>query len=93
MLDVVRKEFKDHVSEMETQRNDDTTGGKKKNGGSAEKWVAFEDNDENMHINLFSEDRALLNHKVKDKSDDCFANDPFHDDQKNPFWSPRGVGN
>ncbi|XP_010928263.1 uncharacterized protein [Elaeis guineensis] len=84
VLDVVRKEFKDHVSEMETLRN--ATGEK---NGSAEKWVAFEDNDENMHINLFSEDQALLNHKVKDKSNGCFANYHFHDDQ-NPFWSPRG---
>ncbi|KAG1363993.1 hypothetical protein COCNU_11G008200 [Cocos nucifera] len=79
VLDVVRKEFKDHVRNAAGE----------KNGGSAEKWVAFEDNDENLHINLFSEDQALLNHKVKDKSTDCFANSPFHDDQ-NPFWSPRG---
>ncbi|XP_008788782.2 uncharacterized protein LOC103706461 [Phoenix dactylifera] len=84
VLDVVRKEFKDHVSEMKTLRS-----AEREKNGSEEKWVAFEDNDENLHIDLFSEDQVLLNRKVKDKTNGCFASNPFLDDQ-NPFWSPRG---
>lgn len=54
MLDVVRKEFKDHVGEMEAIR-----GGardKHDDGGCGEKWVAFGDSDEGgFHPNLFSQ--------------------------------------
>ncbi|XP_008802016.1 uncharacterized protein LOC103715981 [Phoenix dactylifera] len=47
VLDVVRKEFKDHVGEMENLRN-----AAREKHGSADKWVAFEDNNENFHTNL-----------------------------------------
>ncbi|KAF6147614.1 hypothetical protein GIB67_031605 [Kingdonia uniflora] len=44
VLDVVKKEFKDHVGEMDTSRHD----------RNSQDWVAFDDyNSENYHPNLF----------------------------------------
>ncbi|XP_043698892.1 uncharacterized protein LOC122649714 [Telopea speciosissima] len=48
VLDVVKKEFKDHVGEMENQRNV-----AREKQGSSGRWVTFEDNNENSHPNLF----------------------------------------
>ncbi|THU61453.1 hypothetical protein C4D60_Mb07t23440 [Musa balbisiana] len=49
VLDVVRKEFKGHVGEMEALRS-----AARDEHGSAEKWVAFQENDDSFHLNLFS---------------------------------------
>lgn len=49
MLDVVRKEFKGHVGEMEALRSS-----ARDEHGSAEKWVAFQEKDDSFHLNLFS---------------------------------------
>lgn len=101
MLDVVRKEFKDHVGEMETLR----TAAKDRNDNSAG-WVAFEDkNDENSHPNLFFHNqnsskqggRAPGNILKEDcyyssNNNNCYANNPFHggsSEDQNPFWSPK----
>ncbi|WOL19069.1 hypothetical protein Cni_G27866 [Canna indica] len=59
VLDVVRKEFKDHVGEMETLRS--AASDRKHEHGGAEKWVAFEEKDENLHLNLFSQKQNTLN--------------------------------
>lgn len=48
VLDVVKKEFKDHVGEMENTRN--ATLERRQN--SSKRWTMFED-DENTHPNLF----------------------------------------
>ncbi|KAK9268314.1 hypothetical protein L1049_000062 [Liquidambar formosana] len=47
VLDVVKKEFKDHVGEMENLRN-----AAREKHGSSTRWTTFED-DENCHPNLF----------------------------------------
>ncbi|KAK7265156.1 hypothetical protein RJT34_32772 [Clitoria ternatea] len=48
VLDVVKKEFKEHVAEMENMRNI----AREKHGNSSRRWINFED-DENIHPNLF----------------------------------------
>ncbi|KAJ7957730.1 Uveal autoantigen with coiled-coil domains and ankyrin repeats isoform 1 [Quillaja saponaria] len=50
VLDVVKKEFKDHVGEMENMRNN--TREKRSN---SMRWTIFEEDDENFHPNLFSQ--------------------------------------
>ncbi|XP_020100598.1 uncharacterized protein LOC109718668 [Ananas comosus] len=74
VLDVVKKEFKEHVGEMESLRN---TAAKEKRNGVAENWVAFEDNEENFHPNLFSQSQPLLNRRLV--NDDNNNNNPFYD--------------
>ncbi|XP_044463468.1 uncharacterized protein LOC123194352 isoform X2 [Mangifera indica] len=57
VLDVVKKEFKDHVGEMESMRN----AAREKHGNSS-RWTTFEDDDvdENCHPNLFAhQDRSF----------------------------------
>ncbi|KAK1554050.1 hypothetical protein Q3G72_007190 [Acer saccharum] len=50
VLDVVKKEFKDHVGEMENMRNT----AREKHCNSTTRWTTFEeDDDENCHPNLF----------------------------------------
>ncbi|KAE9602335.1 hypothetical protein Lal_00049455 [Lupinus albus] len=49
VLDVVKKEFKEHVAEMENMRNI----AREKHGSSSRQWVTSED-DENIHPNLFA---------------------------------------
>ncbi|XP_010265715.1 PREDICTED: uncharacterized protein LOC104603390 [Nelumbo nucifera] len=49
VLDVVRKEFNDHVGEIESKRN----AAKERHGDSVG-WVTFEDNNENSHPNFFA---------------------------------------
>lgn len=85
MLDVVKKEFKDHVGEMENKK---TTAGEKYGGGDTEKWVAFPENDnnENLHPNLFaSQDQQPQSIKPWGGT----ANNSFYDVQ-NPFWTSKG---
>nr|CAD1823141.1 unnamed protein product [Ananas comosus var. bracteatus] len=72
VLDVVKKEFKEHVGEMESLRN---TAAKEKRNGVAENWVAFEDNEENFHPNLFSQSQPLLNRRMVNDNN----NNPFYD--------------
>ncbi|CAA7408049.1 unnamed protein product [Spirodela intermedia] len=81
VLEVVKKEFKDHVGEMETLRNT-----VKERRQSSEKWVAFDENDENFATNLFLRDQTFLN---EEPSRSCFANNPFYDDDHASSWAPR----
>lgn len=90
MLEVVRKEFKDHVNEI---KNMSTSAMKKKEPIiSEEKWTTFDevDDDENCHPNLFAdrgrvtpgsqkEDRSVCVSKVRNSSDRLFKNNPFFD--------------
>ncbi|CAJ2634588.1 unnamed protein product [Trifolium pratense] len=48
VLDVVKKEFKTHVEEMENMRS----VAREKHDGNSRRWTTFDD-DENMHPNLF----------------------------------------
>ncbi|XVF34494.1 hypothetical protein REPUB_Repub18cG0063500 [Reevesia pubescens] len=57
VLDVVKKEFKDHVGEMENMRN----ASREKHNSM--RWASFED-DENCHPNLF----ANNNHNLRPES-------------------------
>ncbi|PIA45646.1 hypothetical protein AQUCO_01600102v1 [Aquilegia coerulea] len=97
VLDVVKKEFKDHVGEMENMRQ----ATKEKRQSSA-RWVSFEDNDENCHPNLFThQDLTSNDHDVR--SFKCFDPQSFLSDSHgeklrsestfshdyNPFWSPK----
>ena len=91
MLDVVKKEFKDHVGEMENMRN----ATKEKHNTNSMRWRTFED-DENCHPNLFAN-----NHTSGTTKD--FRNNPFSYDlndkklrpesaffqDQNPFLNPR----
>ncbi|KAF2317112.1 hypothetical protein GH714_011849 [Hevea brasiliensis] len=53
VLDVVKKEFKDHVGEMENMRN----ASREKHSNNSKRWTTFEDDNddhENFHPNLFA---------------------------------------
>ncbi|XP_062078256.1 uncharacterized protein LOC133782855 [Humulus lupulus] len=50
VLDVVKKEFKDHVGEMENMRS----AAREKHGNNSKRWTTFDDDDENCHPNLFA---------------------------------------
>lgn len=89
MLEVVRKEFKDHVNEIKNMSNSVM---KKEPKISEEKWTTFDDidDDENCHPNLFSDrardtsgsqkvDRSVRVSKVRNSSDRLFKNNPFFD--------------
>lgn len=83
VLDVVRKEFRDHVGEMETLRNT----AKERRESSEKKWVAFDEDDGDFRTNLFFRDQTTLNEAPSKGGDACFANNHlFHDDQ-NAFWA------
>ncbi|XP_057968336.1 uncharacterized protein LOC131157898 [Malania oleifera] len=90
VLDVVRKEFKDHVGEMENMRNNARE--KRENC-----WAKFDDeDDENCHPNLFGnhQDRSLpmkqgkftstnsngCNFRSNSKANKCFETNPFFQD-------------
>lgn len=79
MLDVVKKEFKEHVGEMESSRS--AAAAREKRNGVAENWVAFEDNEENFHPNLFSQSQPLLNRRMvnDDDNNNNNNNNPFYD--------------
>lgn len=74
MLDVVKKEFKDHVGEMENMRN----AARERQQTNSKRWTTFEDDDdENCHPNLFAAN-----------NNNPFCDYNGSKDQ-NPFWSPR----
>ncbi|XP_022135155.1 uncharacterized protein LOC111007191 isoform X2 [Momordica charantia] len=89
VIDVVKKEFKEHVGEMENKRN--AASEKRRNSSNSMRWTTFED-DENCQPNLF-----FNNHHKG------FQNNPFFDVEsknsthqigsdsayENPFWRPR----
>ncbi|KAL4296708.1 hypothetical protein GQ457_12G024460 [Hibiscus cannabinus] len=82
VLDVVKKEFKEHVGEMENMRN--VTRQKHKNNSM--RWTTFEDDNENCHPNLFDKNTSGGSGSAKG-----FKNYPesaFFQDQ-NPFWNQR----
>lgn len=99
VLDVVKKEFKDHVGEMENMRN----ATREKHNSNSTQWTTFED-DENCHPNLFSHhDNPFSSNSNSSKG---FQNNPFFHDytesngnklrtesaifqDQNPFWTPR----
>ncbi|KAE8735428.1 hypothetical protein F3Y22_tig00000340pilonHSYRG00376 [Hibiscus syriacus] len=80
VLDVVKKEFKEHVGEMENMRN--VTRQKHKNNSM--RWTTFDDDSENSHPNLFDNNTSGGTTKG-------FKNYPesaFFQDQK-AFWNQR----
>ncbi|XP_021276803.1 uncharacterized protein LOC110411105 [Herrania umbratica] len=91
VLDVVKKEFKDHVGEMENMRN----ATREKHHNNSTRWTTFED-DENCHPNLFANNNHTSGYT--DNKNNPFSCDypdnklrpesAFFQDQ-NPFWNPR----
>ncbi|GLT85542.1 hypothetical protein SLE2022_037300 [Rubroshorea leprosula] len=89
VLDVVKKEFKEHVGELEHTRNST----REKHSSNTRRWVAFED--ENHHPNLF----ANSNHTSVGAKGFKSNNPLFRDyngkpesicyQDQNPFWNPR----
>lgn len=77
VLDVVKKEFKDHVGEMENLRN----AAREKHSSNSMRWTTFDDDDENCHPNLFSQQNSTGNGN-KLRSESTFLQD------QNPFWTP-----
>ncbi|CAK7338529.1 unnamed protein product [Dovyalis caffra] len=100
VLDVVKKEFKDHVGEMENKRN----AAREKHHSNSMRWTTFED-DENCHPNLFSQQdhhSFPKNQNFTAKNDYNAYNNPFSqgysesegnrlrtESFQNPFWIPR----
>lgn len=74
MITAAKKEFKEHVEEMEKQR--DITG--------SEGWATFEDIDLDDNFNpRVQSDSAVKGKKVNESLTSSFTN-PFYND-KNPF--------
>ncbi|CAN1290347.1 hypothetical protein LINPERPRIM_LOCUS20647 [Linum perenne] len=76
VLDVVKKEFKDHVGEMENMKN----ATREKNLNNSKRWTTFDDEDsENSHPNLFGSNYNSNKH----------GNDPkaVSSSFQNPFWN------
>ncbi|KAL5698426.1 hypothetical protein ACHQM5_029462 [Ranunculus cassubicifolius] len=98
VLDVVKKEFKDHVGEMENLRQTN----KDKNGNSA-RWVSFDDNNENCHPNFdqpsplmtdysnyYSGSKGLSPHSYLSESNgEKLVSESAFSHDYNPFWSPK----
>jgi Skp family chaperone for outer membrane proteins len=100
---VVKKEFKDHVGEMENMRN----AAREKHHNNSMRWTTFEDEDENenCHPNLFSQQDHSFPKKQQNftaKNDQSAYTNPFSHDYsesngnklrtesfQNPFWIPR----
>ncbi|XP_065848779.1 uncharacterized protein [Euphorbia lathyris] len=79
VLDVVKKEFKEHVGEMENMKN----AAREKHINNSKRWTTFEDDDdvdENCHPNLFS------HHDYSESNGNKQKEAPEY---QNPFWSPR----
>ncbi|KAJ3678407.1 hypothetical protein LUZ60_002210 [Juncus effusus] len=79
VLQVVKKEFKEHVSEIENARNNpDINIGNSHDydyNGSNKDWVNFDDDSENFHPNIFSMgQQSKGNNQMNER--DCFVN-PF----------------
>ncbi|KAG6739911.1 hypothetical protein POTOM_057529 [Populus tomentosa] len=101
VLDVVKKEFKDHVGEMENMRN----AAREKHHNNSMRWTTFEDEDENCHPNLFSQQDHSFPKKQQNftaNNDQSAYTNPFSHDYsesngiklrtesfQNPFWIPR----
>ncbi|KAK1268659.1 hypothetical protein QJS04_geneDACA005343 [Acorus gramineus] len=91
VLDVVKKEFKDHVGEMETLRN----AAKEKSRDQSAGWVAFGDNnDENCHPNLFSNGQASYGSNgynyFANGGNDRLKYESSTSHYQNPFWNSSG---
>ncbi|KAJ9551172.1 hypothetical protein OSB04_015217 [Centaurea solstitialis] len=90
VLEVMRKEFKDHVDEI---KNMSKSAMKKEQKTSEEKWTTFDDDDENCHPNLFAkpgpvssgfgshqkDDHSVRVSKNRNSTDRLFKNNPFFD--------------
>lgn len=89
MLEVVRKEYKDHVNEI---KNLSKSAVKKEQKIVEEKWTTFDDDDENCHPNLFADrapvtsgfgsqkdDRSVRVSKNRISTDRLFKSNPFFD--------------
>ncbi|XVF88237.1 hypothetical protein PTKIN_Ptkin19aG0033800 [Pterospermum kingtungense] len=75
VLDVVKKEFKEHVGEMENMRNIT----REKHYNNSMPWTTFED-DENCHPKLFANNN---NNDTRLTPESAFFQD------HNPFWNQR----
>ncbi|GMI97623.1 hypothetical protein HRI_003431600 [Hibiscus trionum] len=83
VLDVVKKEFKEHVGEMENMRN--VTRQKHKNNSM--RWTTFDDDNENCHPNLF-DNNSTSGGSGTTKGFKNYPESAFFQDQ-NPFWNQR----
>ncbi|XP_047308964.1 MATH and LRR domain-containing protein PFE0570w-like [Impatiens glandulifera] len=87
VLDVVKKEFKNHVSEMGNLQNSGNTNIEKKkkkekdNNGGFKKWTTFEGNEENSHPNIAAAAPSYNNNRKLDKR--CFFKNS--NNNNNPF--------
>ncbi|XP_039051376.1 uncharacterized protein LOC120192714 [Hibiscus syriacus] len=79
VLDVVKKEFKEHVGEMESMRNITRQKHKK----YSLRWTTFEDDIENCHPNLFDNNTSGATKGFKNNPELAFFQD------HNPFWNQR----
>ena len=101
VLDEVKEESKDHVGEMENKRN----AAREKDHNNSMRWTTFEDDDENYHPNLFSQQDHHSFPKGQNftaRNDHRAYTNPFSHDYsenngdkmrtesfQNPFWIPR----
>ncbi|KAF5742047.1 hypothetical protein HS088_TW09G00086 [Tripterygium wilfordii] len=83
VLDVVKKEFKEHVGEMEGMRN----ASREKHSSNSMRWTTFDDDNENSHPNLFAQQDASAGHRSSGAM--RFGTNPFIQEQ-NPFWNKNG---
>ncbi|PON35939.1 hypothetical protein PanWU01x14_332250 [Parasponia andersonii] len=85
VLDVVKKEFKDHVGEMENMRS----AAREKHSGNSKRWTTFDDEDENCHPNLFAHNNNTFFEDQNRNNGDKLRSEPAYPQDQNPFWSPR----
>ncbi|KAH7546262.1 uncharacterized protein LOC107427520 [Ziziphus jujuba] len=83
VLDVVKKEFKDHVGEMENLRN----AAREKQSSNSMRWTTFNDDDENCHPNLFATNQDYSSFP-KSNATLYDGNRLRYEQDQNPFWSP-----
>ncbi|PWA78047.1 hypothetical protein CTI12_AA218820 [Artemisia annua] len=89
VLEVVRKEYKDHVNEI---KNMSIAIKKEQKKTVEQRWTTFDDDDENRHPNLFADrapvslgfvsqkdDRSARASKNRRSTDRLFKNNPFFD--------------
>ncbi|CAN0838593.1 hypothetical protein LINGRAHAP2_LOCUS2237 [Linum grandiflorum] len=78
VLDVVKKEFKDHVGEMENMRN----ATREKNLNNSKRWTTFDDDDdENSHPNHNNNGNPSLQERNSNKHKAVSSS------FQNPFWN------
>ncbi|XP_008443910.1 uncharacterized protein LOC103487390 isoform X1 [Cucumis melo] len=91
VIDVVKKEFKDHVGEMENKRN--AAYEKRCNSSNSMRWTTFED-EENCQPNLFNnindpksfeQNNPFFDDTSKNTTIHQMRSDPAYE---NPFWRP-----